>query len=55
VYESGGAMFPGSLQKTLLSLALGQITFIGYLFTRVSVSYFFIKFCFVVYLYPFNW
>ena len=44
VYESGGAMFPGSLQKTLLSLALGQITFIGYLFTRVSVSYFLLSF-----------
>jgi len=34
VYESGGAMFPGSLQKTLFALALGQLTFIGYLFTR---------------------
>ena len=40
VYESGGAMFPGSLQKTLLSLALGQIILIGYLFTRVSGTYF---------------
>lgn len=48
VYESGGAMFPGSLQKTLLSLALGQIILIGYLFTRVSGTYFFIKFCLVL-------
>ena len=48
VYESGGAMFPGSLQKTLLSLALGQIILIGYLFTRVSGTYFSIKFCLVL-------
>jgi len=37
VYESGGAMFPGSLQKTVFSLALGQLTFIGYLFTRKAL------------------
>jgi hypothetical protein len=37
VYESGGAMFPGSLQKTVISLVLGQLTFIGYLFTRKAV------------------
>ena len=48
VYESGGAMFPGSLQKTLLSLALGQIILIGYLFTRVSGTYFSIKFYLVL-------
>jgi hypothetical protein len=34
VYESGGAMFPGALQKTLFGLTCGQLTFIGYLFTR---------------------
>jgi hypothetical protein len=37
VYESGGAMFPGALQKTVFSLALGQLTFIGYLFTRKAL------------------
>jgi lysine-specific demethylase 3 len=36
VYESGGAMFPGALQKTLFGLTCGQLTFIGYLFTRGS-------------------
>lgn len=30
-------MFPGSLQKTVFSLALGQLTFIGYLFTRKAL------------------
>jgi len=34
VYESGGAMFPGALQKTLFGLTCGQLTFIGYLFTQ---------------------
>jgi calcium permeable stress-gated cation channel len=29
VYESGGAMFPGALQKTLFGLTCGQLTFIG--------------------------
>ena len=37
VFESGGAMFPGALQKTLFALALGQLTFIGYLFTRKAL------------------
>ena len=37
VFESGGAMFPGTLQKTVMSLALGQLTFIGYLFTRKAI------------------
>mmetsp|Transcript_28604 Transcript_28604/g.77462 ORF Transcript_28604/g.77462 Transcript_28604/m.77462 type:complete len:1097 (+) Transcript_28604:157-3447(+) len=37
VFESGGAMFPGVLQKTVFSLALGQLTFIGYLFTRKAI------------------
>ena len=37
VYESGGAMFPGSLQKTVLSLVLGQLTLAGYLLTRKAV------------------
>ena len=37
VFESGGAMFPGTLQKTVLSLVLGQLTFIGYLFTRKAL------------------
>jgi len=37
VYESGGAMFPGSLQKTVLSLVLGQLTLTGYLLTRKAV------------------
>lgn len=37
VFESGGAMFPGSLQKTIFSLVLGQLTFIGYLFTRKAI------------------
>eukprot|EP00536_Pseudo-nitzschia_multiseries_P008702 jgi/Psemu1/257464/estExt_Genewise1Plus.C_2260019 len=37
VHESGGAMFPGVLQKTVFSLALGQLTFIGYLFTRKAI------------------
>mmetsp|Transcript_9175 Transcript_9175/g.22503 ORF Transcript_9175/g.22503 Transcript_9175/m.22503 type:complete len:215 (-) Transcript_9175:918-1562(-) len=37
VYESGGGMFPGSLQKTFFSLILGQLTFIGYLFTRKAI------------------
>lgn len=30
-------MFPGALQKTVFSLALGQLTFIGYLFTRKAL------------------
>jgi len=30
-------MFPGSLQKTVFSLLLGQLTFIGYLLTRKAV------------------
>ena len=37
MYESGGAMFPGSLQKTVLSLVLGQLTLTGYLLTRKAV------------------
>jgi hypothetical protein len=37
VFESGGAMFPGALQKTIFSLALGQLTLIGYLFTRKAI------------------
>jgi Calcium-dependent channel, 7TM region, putative phosphate len=37
VYESGGAMFPGVLQKTLFGLACGQLTLIGYLFTRGAI------------------
>jgi lysine-specific demethylase 3 len=38
VYESGGAMFPSALQKTLFGLTCGQLTFIGYLFTRGSIA-----------------
>ena len=34
VYESGGAMFPTALQRTLFGLFCGQLTMIGYLFTR---------------------
>lgn len=34
VYESGGAMFPSALQRTLFGLACGQLTLIGYLITR---------------------
>lgn len=34
VYESGGAMFPGALQRTLFGLCCGQLTMIGYLITR---------------------
>ena len=34
VYESGGAMFPSALQKTLYGLCCGQLTLIGYLVTR---------------------
>eukprot|EP00934_Nitzschia_sp_Nitz4_P006176 Nitzschia sp. Nitz4//scaffold4_size323378//84551//88052//NITZ4_000640-RA/size323378-snap-gene-0.407-mRNA-1//1//CDS//3329553339//6166//frame0 len=34
VYESGGAMFPAALQKTLFGLCCGQLTMIGYLITR---------------------
>ena len=30
-------MFPGSLQKTVLSLVLGQLTLTGYLLTRKAV------------------
>lgn len=32
VYESGGAMFPGALQKTLFGLSCGQLTCIGVCF-----------------------
>jgi Calcium-dependent channel, 7TM region, putative phosphate len=31
VYESGGAMFPIAVQRTLFGLVCGQLTFIGYL------------------------
>ena len=34
VYESGGAMFPYVLQRTLFGLVCGQLTLIGYLLTR---------------------
>lgn len=34
VYESGGAMFPSALQKTLFGLCCGQLTLIGYMITR---------------------
>jgi hypothetical protein len=34
VYESGGAMFPSALQRTLFGLVCGQLTLIGYLVTR---------------------
>jgi hypothetical protein len=34
VYESGGAMFPSALQRTLFGLVCGQLTLIGYLITR---------------------
>jgi hypothetical protein len=34
VYESGGAMFPYALQRTLFGLVCGQLTLIGYLLTR---------------------
>lgn len=34
VYESGGAMFPIAVQRTLFGLVCGQLTFIGYLTTR---------------------
>jgi hypothetical protein len=33
-YESGGAMFPSALQRTLFGLVCGQLTLIGYLITR---------------------
>lgn len=34
VYESGGAMFPLVLQHTLFGLVCGQMTFLGYVWTR---------------------
>jgi hypothetical protein len=34
VYESGGALFPTALQRTLFGLTCGQVTLIGYLLTR---------------------
>jgi len=34
VYESGGAMFPSALQRSLFGLVCGQLTLIGYLLTR---------------------
>jgi hypothetical protein len=34
VYESGGAMFPVVVQRTLFGLVCGQMTFIGYVVTR---------------------
>ena len=36
VYESGGEMFPGALQKTLFGLVGAQLTLMGYLSTRGS-------------------
>lgn len=33
-YESGGAMFPSALQRSLFGLVCGQLTLIGYLLTR---------------------
>ena len=34
VYESGGAMFPTAVQRTLFGLVCGQMTMLGYLTTR---------------------
>lgn len=34
IYESGGAMFPLVLQHTLFGLVCGQMTFLGYVWTR---------------------
>ena len=34
VYESGGAMFPIAVQRTIFGLVCGQMTFLGYLVTR---------------------
>jgi hypothetical protein len=34
VYESGGAMFPLAVQRTIFGLVCGQMTLLGYLFTR---------------------
>jgi Calcium-dependent channel, 7TM region, putative phosphate len=34
VYESGGAMFPPAVQKTLFGLVCSQITFLGYIVSR---------------------
>lgn len=34
VYESGGAMFPLAVQRTILGLVCAQITFVGYTLTR---------------------
>ena len=34
VYESGGAMFPFAVQRTLLGLVCAQMTFIGYTLTQ---------------------
>lgn len=37
VYESGGAMFPFAVQRTLLGLVCAQVTFIGYTITQECV------------------
>ena len=34
VYESGGAMFPIAVQRSLFGLVCGQLTFMGYLVTK---------------------
>lgn len=34
VFESGGAMFPTALQRTLFGLVCGQVTLFGYMITR---------------------
>jgi Calcium-dependent channel, 7TM region, putative phosphate len=36
VYESGGTLFPLAVQRSLFGLVCGQLTFLGYLFTRGS-------------------
>jgi len=35
VYESGGSMFPIAVQRTIFGLIFGQLTFMGYIFTRL--------------------
>lgn len=37
VYESGGAMFPLAVQRTLFGLVCSQLTFWGYLLTRKCI------------------
>lgn len=41
VYESGGAMFPMAVQRTLFGLVCGQLTFLGYTIIRGKSSHVF--------------